>query len=65
MTDQEKTEVEERKQKIKEFEEAARPLIKYLAENHNPHCTAIITDTNAELVEGKMATGEILDYIKD
>jgi len=47
-----------------EFIEITKPVIKYLAENHHPHHTIIITNTNAELLEGKMATGEILDYIK-
>ena len=52
-------------EKSKEFDKIVRPLIKWLAENHHPHCTIIVTNTNAELVEGKMSTGEILDYIKD
>lgn len=37
-----------------EFEELVRPLIKYLAENHNPHTSIIITNTSAEIVEGKL-----------
>lgn len=36
------------------FEETAKLMMKYLAENHNPHTTVIITSTDAELVEGKM-----------
>ena len=51
--------------KIKAFEEAARPLIQYLAENHHPHVTAIVTSTSAELLEAKMSTGQIMDYIQD
>lgn len=31
----------------------AKPLIKYLAENHNPHTTVIVTSINAELLEAK------------
>jgi hypothetical protein len=31
------------------FEEAAKPLIKWLAENVHPHHTVIVTSTNAEL----------------
>lgn len=27
----------------KAFEEAAKPLMKYLAENHNPHTSIILT----------------------
>jgi hypothetical protein len=53
------------KEKVEEFEKITRPLIKWLAENHNPHCAIVVTNTNAELIEGKMSTGEILDYIKD
>lgn len=37
-----------------EFLEAARPLIKYLAENHHPHTYAIVELDRAELVEGKV-----------
>jgi len=38
---------------LTEFEKAVRPLMEYLAKNHNPHCTVIVTSTDAELVEGK------------
>lgn len=55
----------EEKNKVKEFEELVRPIMKYLCENHNPHVTVIITQTNAELLEGKMATGKIFDYVPD
>lgn len=47
------------------FEEISRVMIKYLADNHHPHHTVIITSTNAELLEGQKSTGEILDYIVD
>ena len=47
------------------FEEIARELMKYLAQNHNPHVTAIITSTNAELLEGLKSTGKVMDYIPD
>lgn len=47
------------------FEDAAKPLIKWLCENHHPHVTAIVTCTNAELLEGIKSTGKILDYVKD
>lgn len=49
----------------KSFEEAARPLIKWLNENVHPHHTVIVTPTDAELLEGSCATGDILDYLKD
>ena len=35
-----------------EFEEVARELMKFLAERHHPHCSVILTSTDAELVEG-------------
>ena len=40
--------------KLTEFREAAKPLIKYLCENHHPHMTVIVTPTDAQLVEGAM-----------
>lgn len=48
-----------------EFKEAARALIKWLAENVHPHHTAVVTGTDAELLEGSCCTGPIYDYIKD
>ncbi len=36
----------------KKFEEAVRPVMKFLAENLHPHTTIIITSTDAELLEG-------------
>lgn len=53
------------KTKLKEFEKAARPLIKWLCENEHPHVTALITPTSCELLEGKCASLKIYDYIQD
>ncbi|EOC1307548.1 hypothetical protein ACMS1L_002394 [Cronobacter turicensis] len=39
----------------KSFEEAAAPLIKWLAENANPHSSVIVTSESAELLSGVMA----------
>lgn len=39
------------KEEIEKFEEAAKPLIKYLAENHHPHVTAIVQSDRAEILE--------------
>jgi hypothetical protein len=47
------------------FENAAKPLIKYLSENHNPHVMAVITPVSSELLEGMCSTGLGLDYIRD
>ncbi len=52
------------KEDIKKFEEAALPLIKYLAENHHPHTTVIVTSTHAELLEGKFVV-KTEDYLVD
>ena len=53
------------KSELPGFEEAARPLIKWLCDNHHPHVTVIVTPTSAELLEGIRSTGEIMDYVKD
>lgn len=38
------------KEQTSSFEEAAKPLIKWLAENVNPHHQAVVTSTDAELL---------------
>lgn len=38
--------------KMVEFELAVREVIKYLNKYHHPHTTVIITNTNAEVLEG-------------
>jgi hypothetical protein len=49
------------------FEEVSRVVMKHLAnpEKYHPHHRSIIDSTNAELLEGKESTGQVLDYIKD
>lgn len=37
----------------KEFEEAVKPLIKWLNDNCNPHTTVIVTCTDAEVMSGE------------
>lgn len=46
------------------FEDACKPLMKYLAENYHPHCSVIITSTNAELLEGHK-TFNTSEFVKD
>lgn len=46
------------------FEEAAKPLIKWMAENVHPHHTAVITSNSAELLETKMCS-RTDEYLKD
>lgn len=48
-----------------EFTQAARPLMEYLATHHHPHCTAIVENNCAQLLEGVKGTGIITDYLKD
>jgi arsenate reductase-like glutaredoxin family protein len=54
----------DRMRESQEFEALARPLIKYLNENHHPHTTIIITPTNAEVLEG-IKSFHTVEYIKD
>lgn len=49
----------------KEFEEIARPILRFLNDNCHPHVNVLITPTSAELTEGVFSTGQILDYVKD
>ena len=48
----------------KEFEEAARPLIKFLNDKCHPHCSVIVDNESAELVEG-VAVFRTEEYWKD
>ena len=50
-----------------EFEEVARVMMKHLGqgEKYHPNYTVIITNSSAELVEGKHSTGWIMDYVPD
>jgi hypothetical protein len=40
------------KEKQKEFEAAAEPLIKFLCDNFHPHVSVIVDCSSAELSEG-------------
>jgi len=51
-------------EKIKEFEALAKPLIKYLNDNHNPHAQIIIDSTSAEVVEGQYCINT-KEYLRD
>lgn len=44
--------------------EAAKPLMKYLADNHHPHVKVIVESDNAELLEG-LRTVRTVEFIKD
>jgi hypothetical protein len=47
-----------------EFTQAARPLIEYLANRHDPHATVLVNTAGAVLQTEIQSTGQILDYIK-
>jgi hypothetical protein len=57
----------EEMEKDAKFEEIARIMMRHLAnpEKYHPHHRVIIDSTNAELLEGKESTGQIMDYIPD
>jgi hypothetical protein len=40
------------KEQKERFEKAARPLMKYLAQNYHPHVTVIVDGSRAEILEG-------------
>jgi len=46
------------------FELLAKPLIKYLNDNYNPHASIIITCDSAEILSGEMAF-QTKEFIKD
>lgn len=52
------------KEKIKEFHEISKPLVKFLNDNCHPHVTVITDSTSSQLFEGicNMYTEE---FIKD
>ena len=50
--------------KLDDIKSSAAPLMKYLSDNHNPHCTAIVTSRICEIVEG-LATVVTDEFLKD
>lgn len=46
------------------FEDVARPVIKWLAENVHPHHSVIVDSTHAELLQGEMVISTD-EYLKD
>jgi hypothetical protein len=47
-----------------EMLEAAKPLMKWLAESFNPHTIVIVQAANIQLLEG-IATNGTLEYVDD
>jgi len=50
--------------KDKSFEEAVRPLMKWLCENKSPHTRIIVANNTAEVVEGSQVFNTD-EYITD
>lgn len=48
----------------KEFEEAVKPIMKWLCENFHPHIIVIIDPTTAEILEG-CASVVTHEFVKD
>ena len=51
-------------QNVDDMLEAAKPLIKYIAENYHPHVTVIVTNNSVELLEGVMQANTD-EFLKD
>ena len=51
-------------EKQQSFEDAVRPLIKWMCENTNPHSTIIVDCTHAELLSGEMVV-QTAEYLLD
>lgn len=54
-----------RKERNDELEKLTRPLMEWLCENYHPHVMITVTSTSAQLFEGVLSTGQIMDYVKD
>ena len=50
--------------KQNEFAEAAKPLIKFIADNFHPHVTVIVDCSSAEMLEG-ICSFRTEEFIKD
>ena len=51
------------KKQLKEFEEASRPLMKFLCDNFNPHVVVIVTPTDSEILSAS-ARIKCYDFVK-
>lgn len=56
--------LDETDRKRQDFEELARPLVKWLNENYHPHVVVHIEPTGAQLYEGIIGV-PVMDFIKD
>lgn len=51
-------------EQVKQFEEAAKPLVKFICENCHPHVAVIVQPTGAEILESS-ASVKIEGFILD
>lgn len=47
-----------------QFEDASKPLVKWLNENCHPHTTIVVTQTGSELLEG-LLNFKTEEFLKD
>lgn len=52
---EEAPELDDQEQPIKTLEDICKPVVDYLKNNYNPHCTVIITNNQIKLVEDKIS----------
>lgn len=52
------------KEQMDSMEEAAKPLVKWLNENCNPHVIIIVDSVSAELLRGQMRV-QIEEFLRD
>jgi hypothetical protein len=51
-------------EKLKEFEEVVKPVIKFLNENYHPNTAIVVTVDSAQVMEGQMAI-VTKEFLKD
>jgi len=52
------------KEQVEQFREAAKPLVKFLCDNFDPHVTVIVEPSGAEILSSS-STVKIEEFIRD
>jgi len=52
------------KEQMEQFEALARPLVKFLNDNCDPHAEIVVDSTSARLLSGECSV-PITEYVKD
>jgi len=47
------------------FEDLSEKILKYLNDNHHPHCILVADNTNVSVFEGLKSTGCVYKFLKD